>query len=143
MKGGTLREGIIERRMTDLFGNTLACKLAVLSRREWRTLDTEPRFRFGYMPPTGPATGAPMLVSFAPALIDAVTASLSDDEFDIYLTAVETLVAAFFMRPGRTPDEVLRWVEDELMRQAPSALELMTNIEMNALDNGTVSSCTF
>lgn len=129
--------------MTDLFGSTLDCRLAVLSRREWRILDIEPRFRFGYMPPTSPATEMPILVSFAPELIDAVTASLSDNEFDIYLTAVETLVAAYLMKPGWTPDEVMRWVEDQLMNDAPSALELMTNIEMNALDDGTVPLCTF
>lgn len=123
--------------MVRLFRSQLACEVAVLSARQWREdVIVEPRYRFGYRPPE---RTEPPAVCFSPGLLDEITGWLSDDEFDIYITAIEAFMAAHLMLPGAPPDEIMRLLENELLAEAPLALRLMSEVELRAIDDGLVA----
>jgi hypothetical protein len=112
--------------------------VAILNPLQWERVNKPPRFRFGYMPPIIPVGDVPAVVVFSPELIAQVTASLSDDELDRYMTVVEAMVGAHLQHDDLPTDVVITLIEDELSDTAPSSLSLVTEIEMKAMDSGIV-----
>lgn len=134
-----MRSDLIAERLERSFREDFQCAVSVVTAETWRGLPLEPRFRFGYMPPV-PVTnvGDSFLVSVSAELIDEVTAGLDDELLDVYLTAVETFVGAHLMLPAESTDETVKRVEDDLYERAPESLELMTEVEANAIDAGII-----
>lgn len=134
-----MRTQAIEARLTELFRDNLEQTVTVVDRSTWAEMPLPPRFRYGYMPPV-PVTndGESFVVPFSPELIDAVTSWLDDDGLDTYLNALEAFVAGHLMNPGERSDEVMVRVEDELLEKAPNALAFMTEVEIQAIDDGVV-----
>lgn len=134
-----MRTQAIETRLTELFRTDLEQTTVMVDRETWGKMPLPPRFRYGYMPPVPvTADNEEFLVTLCPELIDAVTAWLDEDGLDTYLNAVEAFVAGHLMLPGASSDEVIRHVEDELFDKAPSALAFMTEVELQAIDDGVV-----
>lgn len=125
--------------MVLLLRDRLQCQVETTSAHDWRHgPSVEPRYRFGYGPPerTDPPT-----VRISPEMLDEITSWLNDDELDIYLMAVETFLAAHLVLRESPSDEIMRYLENELLADAPLALRLMTDVEMRAIDNGLVATC--
>jgi hypothetical protein len=107
-----MRTQAIEDRLTELFRTELQQTTVSVDRGTWSQMPLAPRFRYGYMPPVPiTADGEQFVVTFCPELIDLVTAWLN---------------------------EVMRRVEDELLDKAPNALAFMTEVEVQAIDDGVV-----
>ena len=133
-----MRARQIEQRLVLLLRDELRCRVEIASAHAWRLLPVEPRYRFGYGPPvlTQPAT---VVVRFSPELLDEITCWLSDDDLDIYLMAVETFLAAHLVLRDLTSDEIMQRLENELLDDAPRALQLMSTVELRAIDDGLVA----
>jgi hypothetical protein len=134
-----LRSTAIEDRLVQLLTNELHVRVEIAGPLHWQSFATEPRYRFGYAPPTR-TPGEPVTVTLSPKTIDAVTAHLTDDELDLYLMAVESFLAWHLMSPELPSDEVMRLLEDELLATAPACLRLMSATELRAIDSGIVAS---
>lgn len=126
---------MIARRLKGAFENDFHCQAEELGAPAWRALSVAPRFRFGYMPPRD--EGADTVIRYSPGLLERITRRLNDDELDIYLTVVETIVGAFLMDPARPDDEVIETIENELYEAG--ALALLAEVEAQALDDGHVA----
>jgi hypothetical protein len=134
-----MRTQAIEDRLTELFRTELQQTTVSVDRGTWSQMPLAPRFRYGYMPPVPiTADGEQFVVTFCPELIDLVTAWLNEEELAIYLDALEAFVAGHLMAPEESSDEVMRRVEDELLDKAPNALAFMTEVEVQAIDDGVV-----
>lgn len=134
-----MRSTAIADRLVQLLTNELHVQVQIVGPLHWRGLDVEPRYRFGYAPPTR-TPGQPITMTVCPEMIDSVTAHLTDDELELYLLAVESLLAWHLMSPTLSSDEVMRLLEDELLATAPGCLRLMSATELQAIDNGIVAS---
>jgi hypothetical protein len=134
-----VRTQAIEDRLTELFRSSLDQTTVMVDRSTWDQMPLPPRFRYGYMPPVPVTTdNEDFVVSFCPELIDRVTAWLDDDGLDTYLNAVEAFVAGHLMLPEASADEVIILIENELHDKAPNALAFMTEVELQAMDDGIV-----
>lgn len=126
----------IEHRLVWLLRDRLSCDVELVDASQWRhDLARSPRYRYGYAPPT---PTQPPVVRLCPVLLDEITSWLTDDELDVYLMAVEAFLAAHLVLRDASSDEIMQYLENELLADALYALRLMTEVEMRALDDRLV-----
>jgi hypothetical protein len=118
------------------------CFVVVLDEASWAAVQTPVRYRFGWTPPMRGKTteGEPIdLVLLAPELIADVTAGLSDDFLDRYLTVVEAMLFTYVAQPALDHDTIEQDIIDRLYEAAPQALALFMDTDASAIDRGIVS----
>jgi hypothetical protein len=138
--GFLVRAPEISERLIAHFRGEMGWQVIEVDAATWRGLPVEPRFRFGWMPPV-PLTNdpeSPVVVTLSPDLLDEITKWLTDELLDNYLTTLEAFIDAYVWKRKLPPDEVMRFVEDELLVKAPSALQLMSEVEAEAISDGLV-----
>lgn len=102
---------------------------------------------FGWFPPMPLEDSRMLLVSFCPELMAEITAWLDDEQLDAYLWTIEALLDEYISMMT-TCDELLTnaelrdRVEAKLLDAEPDALELLSQIELRALDTGIVTRPT-
>lgn len=133
------RNSLIKRRLTKHFRDDLGLVVLAADLSTWRRVRIAPRYRFGWAPPLEIPNG--LLVMFCPELLAMVTEGLDDDDFDRYLTMVETYIDAFVWKGEEGVDgDVEKFVEDLLHAKAPSSLLMMLEVEARAIDRGLIAS---
>lgn len=74
---------------------------------------------------------------FCPEIIAAQTTQLSDDELGKYLHAILWMCDRHLTLKRTVPDDGARhrMIEDELLTLAPGSLDIMSRVEIHALDH--------
>lgn len=124
------------------FADLPQVSLCVVDPDDWATLANEPQavphlHPLGFWPVAHrPGTEHPLLLAFSPAVIAAAGAWLDSDDFEDFLRTVIVLIqhALGFIDSGMSELEQIRAAEDELHRDAPDALNLLSAVHMRLLD---------
>lgn len=97
--------------------------------------DLGPHARFGAGWPM-PWDEPKLIVPFCAEIIDKVTAELSEEDLDTYLSAVEYLVdlEIGFILDGISREEAVVLAEDQLSETGPGSLVLLSDTQATALD---------
>jgi hypothetical protein len=127
----------INDRILRHFREDLELVVIELDADQWRQLSVPPRYRFGWMPPVR-VSGDVATVAFSGEMLDRVTAELTDDELEAYLTVIEVVADAYVAQPTMAPDRIDRLVEDTLIAAAPASFSLWQEIDARAIDSGIV-----
>lgn len=137
---GRTRE--VRHRLVDHLTVDLRCAAACPSRVAWQVVAVAGTFRYGWAPPTVVAAGPPPLLLYmlCPELIAETTLWLDDGELDIYLTTIEAFFDGWAAMPGEPVDDVYQVVQTRLYHDAAVALELMSTVELRALNDGVVTA---
>ena len=129
----------IEHRLSAFARDRLGCLVAIVDKDAWLGFPLPGHFRFGWMPPvqvSDPKAKNGLLVLFSPRLIAEVTAHLTFDEIDSYLTIIEFVLARHVAQAGRPVEEINNEIEVELYETNPEALTMRYEAEARAL--GTI-----
>lgn len=138
------RRDVIRNRLCEYVLEELGCAVACPS-KEALTNYPVPGHLFGWFPPMPLDDDYQLVVvSFSPELLAEITAWLDDDELDAYLSAVEQLVDCYLRllatAPELSPSEQQIWVEREMLDANPDALDLVSRVELQAVDSGIVQT---
>lgn len=122
------REDIIRYRLEQYVFNDLAVGVGIPTIDEWTALEGD--LRFGWMPPRDTDEG--IVVIFQPEIMSLVTDTLSDEDFDAYVTTVEWMIARHvsLLIDGVEVTERTRIIESELYDLNPAALRFQSDVEM-------------
>lgn len=136
----TSRRVAIMNRLSAHILNDLRCATVTPSKRSWTLFDLAGPYRFGWMPPVTIGDSEPplLLISFCPDLLAETTMWLDDDALDTYLTATEAFLDAMVAWPKGPPSQVYAQVQNSLYETSPGVLDLVSQVEMRALDEGLV-----
>lgn len=127
----------IRDRLVTLMGH-LQVPVSELSKDEWLDLPVAPDKRFGWMPPVRADDGT-VVVLLSPELIAEVTEPAAEIDRDTYLRVVEATLCSHIWRQDEGPDQVERYLINELFSMAPGALRVWSELEALALDSGTIT----
>lgn len=135
MNDSTERRKTITDRIAGHILTDLRCAAVTPSKNSWGLYDLAAPYLFGWMPPIQMVEDQPaLLVSFCPELIAEITAWLDEEALDVYLTAIETFLDAMVAHYSEPPAEVYQRVQNTLYEDSPAVLDLISQVEMRALD---------
>jgi hypothetical protein len=133
------RQDYIRNRLAGYLLDEQGCAVVCPSMDAWQGYSRNGPYRYGWAPPMPIDENELLLiVAFCPELIAATTATLSDDDLDVYLTTIEMFLDRLTAGFGEDPVAIRMAAEAELYSSDPRALELTSRVEATALDQGIV-----
>lgn len=132
---------VVRVRLATYILRELGCAVVTPLKEDWLDFNLNGPYRFGWMPPVALLPAADLIaVSFCPELIAETTAWLDDEDLEDYLAAVGAHIAAFVADMDTDQAEVFRRTQDDIEASAPKLLDLVSRVELRALDEGIVQS---
>lgn len=138
--GPARRVDVIRCRLAYHVMEELGAAAASPHKDEWEGMGLNGNYRFGWMPPyqVSPEDPDTWVVVFCPELIAETTAFLDDDELQAYLDIIKAFINGVVEHPELAPSQAERLVEDDVYEKDPAALELLSRVQVWALDEGIV-----
>lgn len=135
------RTEVVRVRLATYILRELGCAAVTPLKEDWLDFNLDGPYRFGWMPPVGLLPNNDLIViSFCPELVAETTAWLDDDDLEDYLAAISAHLTAFVTDMDADVTEVFRRTQDDIAESAPSVLDLVSQVELRALDESIVQS---
>lgn len=142
MSGIDARRKVILCRLAEHIMHDLGCAAVTPSKESWTIYNLDAPYRFGWMPPFHMDEDEPLLlmVSFCPELIAETTMWLDDESLGVYLDCIEACIDGMVAQPESDPSVAYNRVQNMIYEVSPASLELVSQVEAKALDEGIVQA---